>query len=182
MPLRKPFMALLSRGRHSARIQSAIGLGTLVLFVLVALLPQANVMGQFGFNIPYGDHDLSDPGTIDTFELHSNPGASKVIYMDFNGHIAPEWDDFVYNGYDLDSDPNSFSPAEEREIRRAWQSLAEDFLPFDVDITTEDPGIDALRNTFATDGIDTEWGIRAVVSNTEGADGWAYVGLTCPNG
>ena len=86
----------VSRGHDAGRFQHRIGLGTLVLVALLALLPQASVMAQLGFNVPYGEHDLSDPGTIDTFELHSNPGATKVIYMDFDGHIAPEWDDFGY--------------------------------------------------------------------------------------
>lgn len=148
-------------------------LRTLVTGVLAALLLQSNAIGQLGFNLPYGEHDLSDPATIDTFKLHSNPGASKVIYMDFDGHIAPEWDDFVYDSFDLDGNPNSFSIAEKRMIRQSWQSLAEDFLPFDVDITTEDPGVDALEKSGPGD---TEWGIRAVVSDTEGSGGWAYVG------
>lgn len=142
------------------------------LSILSALLAPAGAMAQLNFHTPYGEHDLSDPGTVGTFELHSNPGASKVIYMDFNGHVAPEWDDFVYDGFDLDNNPGSFSNAEQKMIRQSWQSLAEDFLPFDVDITTQDPGLEALRNT---GGGDTHWGIRAVVSNTEGSGGWAYV-------
>ena len=39
----KTIMGLLSRGRHLARFQQAIGLGTLILVLLVALLPQADV-------------------------------------------------------------------------------------------------------------------------------------------
>ncbi len=166
-------MDILRNQGNAGPHHMAVNLGTLLLFGLLALLPQASVMGQFGFNVPYSDHDLSDPGTIDTFELHSNPGASKVIYMDFDGHIAPEWDDYVYAPYNFEGNGNSFSDAEKREIRLAWQSVAEDFLPFDVDVTTEDPGIEGLRKT---GGGDTEWGIRAVVSDTEGSSGWAYVG------
>ncbi len=173
MPPHKMIMALLWRGHQTGRFQHASGLGALVLVLLLALLPQASVMGQLNFHTPYGEHDLSDPNTIDTFELHSNPGASKVIYMDFDGHIAPEWNDFVYDGYNFEGTGATFSDNEKREIRRAWQSLAEDFLPFDVDITTEDPGIEGLRKS---GGGDTEWGVRAVVSTTEGASGWAIVG------
>jgi serralysin len=170
---------LVPTGSSAGRFRSVSGLGAIIFGMLAALLPQANVMGQFGFNVPYSDHDLNNPGTIDTFELHSNPGASKVIYMDFDGHIAPEWDNYVYDAYNFEGNDNSFSDAEQREIRLAWQSVAEDFLPFDVDVTTEDPGITALRKKNEPgSNPDTEWGIRAVISDSEGAGegGWAYVG------
>ena len=42
--------------------------------------------------------------------------------------------------------------------------MTEDFLPFEVNVTTEDPGVDALRRR---GGGDRAWGVRAVV----GGDG-----------
>jgi len=120
----------------------------------------------------------------DTFLLHSNPGASKVIYLDFDGHITTgtPWnastgvDPIVTPAYDRDGNPNVFSDAELREIQLAFDMVAEDFRPFDVNVTTQDPGIEALRNS---GGGDNRWGIRAVIGPDVagmGAGGWAYVG------
>jgi hypothetical protein len=41
-----------------------------------------------------------------------------------------------------------------------WRSVAEDFAVFDVDVTTEDPGGEALRRV---DEDDTAYGIRIVI-------------------
>jgi len=169
-------MALVPIQKCASRFLLAHSLRVFVFGLLAALLPQAHVMGQLNFHSPYGEHDLSDPGTIDTFELHSNPGATQVIYMDFDGHIASEWDNYTYTGFDLDSNPGSFSEAEQKIIRQAWQSLAEDFLPFDVDVTTEEPAAGGLSKN---GGGDTTWGIRAVVSSNETTSpygGWAIPG------
>ena len=54
---------------------------------------------------------------------------------------------------------------------------AEDYAPFNVDVTTENPGVDALRRSSSTD---TAYGVRVVVSNTNWHDcacgGEAYTG------
>jgi serralysin len=110
----------------------------------------------------------------DTFTLHSNPTASKVIYLDFDGHsVIWRGADWVYVPFSMDDDDSTFSDTELTVIQLAWQSISEDFLPFDLDVTTEYPGQDALMNT---GGGDTEWGIRAVVSHNDGSASWAYVG------
>ena len=105
----------------------------------------------------------------ETFALHSRPGANHLVYLDFDGHLGFEGD---YPAYDFEDGPDVFSEAERIEIQLAWASMAEDFAPFDIDITTEDPGIEALRNTGKGD---TAWGIRCVVSDTW-TYSWAYVG------
>jgi len=105
-----------------------------------------------------------------TFLLHSDPGATKRIYLDFNGHIGYEG---TYAPFSFEGSSTTFSNAELTVIQLAWQSASEDFLPFNVDVTTEDPGVEALRKT----GVgDTEWGIRAVVSASNWDYSWAYVG------
>ena len=119
----------------------------------------------------------------DTFSLHSNPGASKVIYLDFDGHTTTDtawntlWgmDTIVTPAYDFDGDVTTFSTAEMQLIQDSFDLVSEDFLPFDVDVTTEDPGVEALRNT---GGGDTEWGIRVVIGPDQadtGAGGIAYL-------
>jgi hypothetical protein len=109
----------------------------------------------------------------DTFQLHSNPGASKVIYLDFDGHsIIWREQVFVYDAWNREGDDKTFSDLERTIIQLAWRSIAEDFLPLDIDITTEDPGVEALKNTGKDD---TEWGIRAVINHNTYSYSWAYV-------
>ena len=117
-----------------------------------------------------------------TFRLHSRPGASKVIYLDFDGHDASttSWgSDAIARPYDIDGSPYTFSTTERDRIQYIWQRVAEDFLQYDVDVTTEDPGVEALRKTSAGD---TNYGTRVVIggSSTDwygaGAGGVAYIG------
>jgi hypothetical protein len=98
-----------------------------------------------------------------TFRLHSRPGSQRTIYLDFDGGTVR---DTVWNqhpigtehpAWDLDGDPSSFGPAEQAAVQRVWQSVAEDFAPFDVDVTTEDPGVEALTRTSATDETYGAW-------------------------
>jgi fibronectin type 3 domain-containing protein len=105
-----------------------------------------------------------------TFLLHSNPGASHTIYLDFDGHVTSGtiWNsvyndgkDIVTPAYSFEGD-SSFSNAELARIQRIWQRVAEDFLPFDVDVTTEDPGASALSKSGTGDSA---WGIRVVVGS-----------------
>jgi len=109
-----------------------------------------------------------------TFKLHSNPGASKVIYLDFDGHeVTWESEPYYYDPWNLEGPASSFSQTELTIIQLAWQSVAEDFLPFDIDVTTEFPGLDALKNTGAGDN---HWGIRAVINHNAYDYSWAYQG------
>jgi hypothetical protein len=112
----------------------------------------------------------------DTFKLHSLSTATKRIYLDFDGHFTTNttWQNYFNYpnintpAFSLDSNYTSFSDAEKTAIQDVWARVAEDFAPFQVDVTTEDPGVDALRNN---GGGDTAWGIRVVV----GGDG-AWMG------
>ena len=78
---------------------------------------------------------------------HSRPGATKVIYLDFNGHIVTgtQWNtansvtSYDCMPYDLDGDYTTFSDEEQTRIQRIWARVAEDYAPFDVDVTTEQP-------------------------------------------
>ena len=124
--------------------------------------------------------------STDAFKLHSLPGAARVIYLDLNGHTTSgtAWNSNFTGGanivsapFDMDGDPTSWSAAEQDRIKRIWQRVAEDFMPFAVDVTTEDPGVEALRRTSTSDNA---YGIRVVISPTSawypGAGGTAYVG------
>ena len=116
-----------------------------------------------------------------TFFLHSLPGATKVIYLDFDGHTTTgtSWNSgatIVSAPFSIDAD-TAFSATEQERIQYIWQRVAEDFLPYGVDVTTQDPGVDALRRLGTGDDA---WGVRVVVSPTNwyntGAGGVAYIG------
>lgn len=126
------------------------------------------------------------PNNADAFKLHSLPGANRVIYLDFNGHVTSgtAWNSSVTRGadivsapFDFDGNPATFSAAERDRITKIWQRVAEDYMPFAIDVTTEDPGIEALRRTTSSD---QNYGVRCVISPTSawnpGAGGIAYVG------
>jgi subtilisin-like proprotein convertase family protein len=113
----------------------------------------------------------------ETFFLHSRPDAHHVIYLDFDGHTTSNtlWnntstggEDIVSLAYDTNSNPSSFTASELTDIQTIWQHVAEDFSPFNVDVTTQDPGVERLRNT---GGADNQWGIRVVFEDGDGA--WA---------
>ena len=130
--------------------------------------------GPAGF-IPLGD----------TFKLHSRPTATKTIYLDFDGFTArgTPWnsgrgrDPIISPAYDPDGNGAAFTDNELRNIQIIWQQVAGDFAPFDVNVTTEDPGEAALVNT---GGGDDRWGIRVVMTPDDfpapGAGGVAYIG------
>lgn len=79
--------------------------------------------------------------------LHSRAGATRVAYLDFNGHdlTGTTWNTryeepvFNFRPYDTDGNPASFSDAEQAAIVRIWERVAEDFAAFDIDVTTEEP-------------------------------------------
>jgi len=112
----------------------------------------------------------------DVYKLHSLPGASKVIYLDFNGHTTTgtNWNTFYTGGAPIVSDPYVVSDA---FIEEVWKNVAEDYAPFAIDVTTEDPGVEALRKTNANDN---NYGVRVVISPTfwyrNPAGGVAYIG------
>lgn len=106
-----------------------------------------------------------------TFALHSRPGASRVIYIDFNGELisGTAWNSY-YNGgadlvapaFDIDGAPASFSDSELAIIQSVWLRVAEDYAPFDVDITTTDPGLAAIDRSANSD---LAFGTRVLVTN-----------------
>jgi serralysin len=159
----KVVLAPISRGPFSGRFQQAIALGA--LFAGMLLAPQA-LRAQLPPSMP-APFPLED-----TFKLHSFPGGTKTIYLDFNGFTSPTND--VYPPYNFEGDPNSFTEAEKVEIQLVFQAVAEDFLPFAVNVTTEDPGVEAL---IKTNPGDDEYGIRAAIGPT-GSGNWgsAWIG------
>ena len=107
-----------------------------------------------------------------TFKLHSRPGATKQIFLDFNGAEikGTGWNTGsnplgvgVYTGYDSDGHPATFSTAEDAWIQEVWRQVAETYAPFDVDVTTEDGGPDARERTTS---LDTHFGTQVLFTNS----------------
>ncbi len=84
--------------------------------------------------------------------FHSRPSSSNVLYLDFNGGIVSgrAWNvststNFVARSswdcrpYDTDGNENTFSQEEQQSISNIWARVAEDFAPFDVNVTTKEP-------------------------------------------
>ncbi len=125
--------------------------------------------------------DLSTTAA-NAFALHSKPGASKTIYLDFDGHTASNtaWSasTIVAPAYDLDGNPAAFNDNELSNIVSIWSRVAEDYIPFDVDVTTEAPSADALLRSSTSDNT---YGTRVVITKTGtvscSCGGVAYVGV-----
>lgn len=118
-----------------------------------------------------------------SFVLHSKPGTSRVLYLDFNGHTTSgtSWKSgatFTSPAYDTDGNAASFSDAELASIQQIWKRVSEDFAPWDVDVTTEEPPLESLRKTTSSD---TAYGVRMVIGGSSydwygaGAGGVAYL-------
>jgi hypothetical protein len=127
--------------------------------------------------------DSASAALADTFLLHSLPAANHTIYLDFDGHVTEgtTWNSqsgyssIVSPAYDPGGNGASFTDAELAQIQGIWKRVAEDFAPFEINVTTEDPGAAALSKT---GGSDAQWGSRVVVTedwDNCGCGGFAYL-------
>jgi Metallo-peptidase family M12B Reprolysin-like len=124
----------------------------------------------------------------DTFKLQSKPGASRTVYLNFRGATltGTAWNS---NGNTLIAQPfhmtgegaadTNFTNNELTRIQYIWQRVAEDFAPFDVNVTTQEPAADALTRSSSSD---TTFGTTALITNRTGVyscgcGGVAYVGI-----
>jgi hypothetical protein len=125
---------------------------------------------------------------LDAFTLHSRPGASKVIYLDFDGHVitGTAWNDasrpsITAPPADWDGSPSTFSATEHSYIQEIWARVAEDYAPFDIDVTTEYIG--GNENFLTRSSLsDQQYGIRVLISPGIASiwcscGGIAYVGI-----
>jgi len=74
--------------------------------------------------------------------LTSFPNAAATVYLDFNGHHEDQWgsyQDVDTPVFDIDGNPWSFGAAEVARIEEIWRRVAEDFAPFNVNVTTVEP-------------------------------------------
>ena len=82
--------------------------------------------------------------------LHSFPSAPATLFLDFDGSPAFAWGGTTAHGagststaipaFDIDGDAANFSATELADIQSIWTIVAEKFSPFNLDVTTVDPG------------------------------------------
>ncbi len=120
-----------------------------------------------------------------TFTLHSRPGAQRTIYLNFKGAVLTG---SAWNGsastitalpYDIDGVPYSFSTTELQRMQYVWQRVAEDYAPFDVDVTTEAPSAELITRSGSGDQV---FGTTVLITSRSGVyscncGGVAYVGI-----
>lgn len=108
---------------------------------------------------------------------HSKSGATRAIFLDFNGHTATStaWGSLVARPYDLDGNETTFNDAEQSAIQRIWARVAEDYASFDVDVTTEEQN--SLGNNQGRVVFTRDTDANGVAMPSKGAGGVAYVGV-----
>ena len=103
------------------------------------------------------------------FNLNSDPNSNKTIYLDFNGHTytGSSWNNgakITVPPFDTDGNASTFSNAELRLIYEIWARVAEDYAPFEVNVTTKAPSADQLTKTPNIN--DETYGIRVAVGGS----------------
>ena len=110
----------------------------------------------------------------ETFALHSLPGSTHKIFLDFDGASVTGtwWNSYggmpsrSYTGFTLDSDASTFSSAEKAYIQEVWRIVAEKYTPFDIDVTTQDPGDAGYNRNGAGDQT---YGDHVLITDDAGA-------------
>ncbi|WP_437202758.1 zinc-dependent metalloprotease family protein [Planctomicrobium sp. SH664] len=75
-------------------------------------------------------------------QLNSNPGAKASLFLDFDGHTEAVWGshtNVVTPAFSTDGDRSTFSSEELSQIVEIWARVAEDFAPFNINVTTVEP-------------------------------------------
>lgn len=86
----------------------------------------------------------SAPAALVVPAYSSLPGAHAKIYLDFGGtNYSGRWGGYTPGtvpAYDVDGNPSSFSATELANIREIHVRVAEKYSPFNINVTTVDPG------------------------------------------
>ncbi|MFN4259069.1 MAG: FG-GAP-like repeat-containing protein [Gemmataceae bacterium] len=91
--------------------------------------------------------------------FHSYPQASATVYLDFDGHTGNDaWGSYTVSAYDFNGNPHEYTPAERLAIHNIWRTVADDFSPFAINVTTHYTG-----------PFDDRVGFRVVVTNDNGS-------------
>lgn len=98
------------------------------------------------------------PGTP---EAGSRPGAPVTVYLDFDGETLTDtaWND------DAESASLTFAAAPGAAASSAliWAAVAEDYAPFNINVTTSRPSDDKL---YKTSSDDAEYGVHVIITDS----------------
>lgn len=106
--------------------------------------------------------------------LSSNPQAFAQLYLDFNGDPASAWTWYSVPetpAFSRDADTTTFSDGDISTIREIWARVAEKYSPFNINVTTVDPGNLNDRQT-----------LRAVIGGGGAWAGPGQGGISQPGG
>lgn len=118
-----------------------------------------------------------------SLQFSSRPGSANTLFLDFDGHTVTgtAWNSSLNRSsipataFSSDSDYSHYSDAEQAAIRGIWQRVAEDFAPFDLNVTTIEPASFNQRTgrVLITDHLDA----NGQPNPFENAGGVAYIGV-----
>lgn len=119
-------------------------------------------------------------------QLSSRPGAAASLYLDFDGNVEAKWGNranVVTPAYDTDGNKTSFNSSEVAAIREIWARVAEDYAPFNLNVTTVPPARvgDRVTAKVAIGGSYSDWygssagGVTYVGGFSNSASNVAYV-------
>ncbi|MBQ1456550.1 MAG: hypothetical protein IIZ25_11970, partial [Thermoguttaceae bacterium] len=109
---------------------------------------------------------------IDITALSSKPDSLYTIYLDFDGHVTSgtAWntryaggDDIVTPRFttDRNTEKTSFTAADAAAIYEIWLRVSEDFMPFDLNVTTVEPPpesfTDGRAQRVVIGGANSDW-------------------------
>jgi hypothetical protein len=115
--------------------------------------------------------------------FHSKPGAPNVLFLNFSGEdvSGTAWNSSVGRttipavAFSSDSDFSTFSDSEQLVIKRVWLRVAEDYAPFNIDVTTERPASFTSRTAHALITRNTD--ANGDTNPSSSAGGVAYVNV-----
>ncbi len=111
----------------------------------------------------------------ETFRLHSRPGAARTIFLDVDGATisGAAWNDSRWisptlaNGtYPGVTGGGAFTSTQDAWVQEVWRQVSETYAPFDVDVTTQDPGDAALTRSSS---VDSTYGTHVVLTSSSSA-------------
>ena len=115
--------------------------------------------------------------------FHSRPGAVNILYLNFTGENVSNtaWNTSLGRtvipavAFSTDGDYSTFSDAEQLAIKRIWQRVAEDYAPFNIDVTTQRPGTFTTRTAHALITRNTD--ANGSLNPADTAGGVSYVNV-----
>ena len=111
--------------------------------------------------------------------LNSNPGASATLYLDFDGHFEATWGSYsnvTTPVLDFDGNPSATNAEEDKYIRDVWATVAEDYAPFNINVTTVEPAVLAAGvPSSAANGVALRVSIGGTYAVLNAGFGVAYI-------